>query len=131
MNPTDPKLEGIDGDSYIVAIDFPVILSAWLEDIQFIIPAGEKTDIASVPWWFRWAYDRASLNLLGPVAHDFLCRCEGRFTNLAGKVIQLSWFKVHVYFLLILLIDGVPDRRAFLAFLAVLIGCPRWSKQNK
>jgi hypothetical protein len=126
VNPKDPKLEGIDGDSYAVAEDFTVQIGYWIKEVQFVIPAGERTDIASVPWWFRWAYDRASLNILGPTIHDFLCDRQGKFINLEGKKIQLSWFKVHVYFFLILLIDGVPERRAFLAFLAVLLGGPRW-----
>lgn len=130
MNPKDPRIESVDGDTYILSEPFESWLGMWIGDwvseIDFTIPAGERTDIASVPWGFRWIYDRASLGFLGPINHDILCKEEGRLINRAGKRIQLSWFKVHLCFLLLMLMDGIPERRAFLAFVAVLIGGPRW-----
>jgi Protein of unknown function (DUF1353) len=125
MNPRDPQLENINGDTYQLSQEFPAWLGLWIgdwiADVDFIIPAGEITDVASVPWWFRWAYDRLSLGTLGPVSHDHLCAVEGKIINARGQKIQLSWLKVHVCFLLLMLMDGIDERRAFLAFAAVML----------
>lgn len=135
MNPKDPQLESINGDTYQLSQEFPAWLGLWIGDwiaeVDFIIPAGEVTDIASVPWWFRWAYDRASLGVLAPVVHDRLCVLEGRITNARGQKMQLSWLKVHTCFLLLMWMDGVNEKRAFLAFAAVVLRAvvlktPRW-----
>lgn len=135
MNPRDPQLESIDGDTYQLIQDYPVTLSLWigdwLKDIDFVIPAGEPTDMASVPRWFRWAYDRASLGTLPTVIHDTLCATEGRITNARGQRKQLTWMQVHVCFLLLMWMDGIGERRGMLAFAAVMLRAiilrtPRW-----
>ncbi len=134
-NPRDPQLESIDGDLYQLSQEFPAWIGLWvgdwLADIDFIIPAGEPTDIATVPRWFRVFYDRASLGILAPVVHDFLCVNEGRIVTARGQRLQLSWLKVHVCFLILMWMDGVDERRSFLAFTAVMLraicfGTPRW-----
>jgi Protein of unknown function (DUF1353) len=71
-NPPDPKLESIDGDTYTLAESYPVEFGYWLSDLQFEIPAGTITDLASIPWYLRWINDRASLGILAPLVHDFL-----------------------------------------------------------
>jgi Protein of unknown function (DUF1353) len=135
MNPRDPQIESIDGDNYQLSQEFPAWLGLWVGDwlaeIDFIIPAGEPTDIASVPRWFRGFYDRASLGVLAPVVHDKLCALEGRITNACGQRKQLTWMQVHVSFLLLMWMDGIDERRAFLAFAAVMLRAtvfhtPRW-----
>lgn len=126
INPIDPKLESIDGDSYQLNEDYAVRVGYWMRQVDFVIPAHTRTDIASVPWYMRWLYDRASLGLLAPIVHDYLCDNQGKITHVNGRKIQLSWFQVHIYFLILMQIDGINDRRSFLSFLAVLIGGPRW-----
>jgi hypothetical protein len=135
VNPKDPQLENINGDAYVLQQDFPAWIGLWvgdwIADVDFAIPAGEPTDIASVPRLMRWAYDRASLGILAPVCHDYLCRVEGKFTTALGQRKQLSWAKTHVVFLMLMLMDGISERRAFLAFAAVMARAiifrtPRW-----
>ncbi len=94
----------------------------WMAGMQFEIREGTVTDIASVPRYLRWAYDRASLGITSPFFHDFLMSCQGKYVNTMGEDVQLSWFSCHVFFLVAMLLDGISPRRAFLAFVAVLLG---------
>jgi Protein of unknown function (DUF1353) len=126
IKPENPILESIDGDSYAIAVEFPVKIGLWLRQIQFVIPKGMETDIASIPWFLRWGYDRASLGILAPTIHDYLCDNEGKFINVQGEKIQLPWFHVHAYFLILLLVDRIDWKRSLIAFLAVVIGGPKW-----
>lgn len=119
--PPQPYIGSLDGDRYISLADYTVDFSDWFDGMQFTIPAGEITDIASVPWWLRWLYDRASLGHAAPFLHDYLCEFRGKYINKKGEEIQLSWFDTHLMFLVTMRLDGVPKSRAFLAFVAVLI----------
>lgn len=125
--PPEPHLGSIDGDTYRSLAPYLVDFSDWLDELEFIIYPETPTDIASVPWFARWLYDRASLGLSAPFIHDFLSTTRGRFTNTRGREIQLSWFATQVFFLVVMVIDRIPVRRAFLAFLAVvLFNRPKW-----
>jgi hypothetical protein len=124
--PPAPVLLSIDGSTYQVAEDFKVKFGYWLRQLQFAIPAGYRTDIASIPWWFRSIMDRASLGLLAPVVHDYLCDSRGRITTLEGEELQIGWFEVNLLFFLLMRLDGVPWQKALWAFLGVTIGCPKW-----
>ena len=126
INPPDPQLESIDGDTYIVAVDSPVKFGYWLRELQFTIPAGTKTDIAFTPWYVRWINDRASLGVLAPITHDFICQQQGKLTNIQGELIQVTWFDANVLFLILMRIDGISWYRALIAFIGVTIGSPRW-----
>lgn len=126
QNPPDPILESIDGDRYRVVDTFAVKYNYWFRELQFEIPAGYITDLASIPWFVRWIADRASLGLLAPLVHDYLCDCRGRFTNIQGEIVQLTWFQVHLYFLVAMQLDGINWQRSLIAFIGVLIGGPRW-----
>jgi hypothetical protein len=126
INPPDPQLESINGDTYIVAVDFPVKFGFWLRELQFTIPAGTRTDIASIPRLFRSINDRASLGILAPVIHDFLCDQRGRVENIQGEIIQVHWFDANLLFLMLLRLDGISWHRALIAFIGVTIGSPRW-----
>lgn len=145
MNPRDPVLESVDGDTYKLNQEFSAWIGLWIgdwiEDLDFIVPAGEVTDIASIPWWLRWAHDRASLGILGPVIHDRLCAVEGKVINARGEKMQLSWLETHTCFLLLMWMDGIDQKRAFLAFAAVVLHAtvfrtpyweldPSWSKNS-
>jgi hypothetical protein len=125
-NPPDPILENVDGNKYIVAADFSVKFGYWLRELQFQIPQGFETDIASIPWWFRMVIDRASLGILAPIIHDYLCVMKGRIKTLQGDFIQVSWFDTNLLFLLLMRIDGISWPRALFAFLAVTVGSPKW-----
>lgn len=120
--PPQPFLGSIDGDRYQSLTDYSVDFAEWFEDFDFVIYEGTITDIASVPWYLRWILDRASLGISAPFLHDYLCEIKGKYINKKGQQIQLSWFDSHLMFLVAMRLDGVPPLRAFLAFVAVLIG---------
>lgn len=125
--PPQPYLGSIDGDTYQSLARYQVNFSAWLKPLEFIIEAGTDTDIASIPWWLRSIHDRASLGLTAPFLHDWLCTHQGKYISSSGEEIQLSWFDVHLFFLVAMRLDGISATRSLLAFLAVLIGNrPRW-----
>ena len=126
MKPKTPKLQNINGDKYRLEEPYIAKFGYWLRDVQFEIPAGFETDLASIPWFLRQFGDRASLGFVPVVIHDYLCATEGKFTNLDGVEKQLTWFQVQLYFLVALELDGVPWRRSLAAFLGVIAG-NRWS----
>ncbi len=126
INPPDPKLESIDGDRYQLSETFSVKFGYWLRELQFEIPVGFQTDIASIPWWFRMIIDRASLGVLAPVVHDYLCDQRGKITNIQGDSLTVHWFEVNLLFLMLMRIDGISWPRALWSFLAVTIGSPKW-----
>lgn len=127
VNPPDPQLESLDGSTYRLLADYKVDFASWLFKLQFTIPAGFLTDIASVPRPLRWLFDRADLGLLSPIVHDYLCENKGQIVSNDGELIKVSWFDSALFFLIIMRIDGIPGPKAFCAFLAVVIGGPRWS----
>lgn len=127
FKPPEPHIGSIDGDRYIGKSNYLVNFTDWLKSWQFEIHEGTITDIASVPWYLRWLYDRASFGIVAPYVHDFLCTYRGKFTNSFGDEVQISWFDAQLFFLVAMRLDGIPPRRALFAFLAVLIGNrPRW-----
>lgn len=125
MKPPSPKLENINGDIYRLQEPYIAKYGYWLKDLQFEIPAGFTTDLASIPWFLRGLGDRACLGFTPVIIHDYLCATEGKFTNLDGVEIQLTWFQVQIYFLVALELDGIPWRRSLAAFLGVIAG-NRW-----
>ncbi len=125
MKPPSPRLQNIDGDKYRLEEPYIAKFGYWLRDLQFEIPAGFETDLASIPWFLRQFGDRACLGFTAVVIHDYLCSVEGKFINLDGVEIQLSWFQVQLYFLVALELDNVPWRRSLAAFLGVIAG-NRW-----
>ncbi|WP_310410587.1 DUF1353 domain-containing protein [Chamaesiphon sp. OTE_8_metabat_110] len=126
MKPPSPKIDSIDGDKYRLEETYIAKYGYWLKDLQFEIPAGFETDLASIPWFLRSLGDRACLGFTPVIIHDYLCSVEGKFINLDGIEIQLSWFQVQLYFLVALELDGVPWRRSLAAFLGVIAG-NRWN----
>jgi hypothetical protein len=124
--PPSPQLTSINGDVYEIAEIFPVKFGYWLRQLQFSIPAGYKTDIASIPWWFRSIMDRASLGTLAPIVHDYLCDNRGKIVTLENEELQIGWFDANLLFFLLMRLDGVHWRRALWAFLGVTIGSPKW-----
>jgi hypothetical protein len=120
--PPEPILGSIDGDRYHSLADYRVNFSKWVDGVEFDIYASTVTDIASVPWFMRWLYDRASLGFTACFVHDFLMAVRGKFTDIHGEEIQLSWWDCHLIFLVAMRLDGIPPVRAHLAYLAVLLG---------
>lgn len=120
--PPQPHIGSIDGDRYVSLSPYMVNFADWMSGVQFEIPVGTETDIASIPRTLRWMYDRASLGITAPILHDFLMMRKGRYINVMGQEVQLSWFDCHVFFLVAMRLDGIPPIRALLAFLAVTVG---------
>jgi hypothetical protein len=126
--PPEPILGSIDGDSYRSLAEYKVNFSDWLSPLEFTIASGTKTDIASIPWYLRWIHDRASLGLAAPFLHDWMLDRQGKYTNTNGEDIHLSWFDVHLFFLVAMRLDGIPPFKSLIAFLIVLIcNRPIWS----
>jgi len=131
FKPPEPRLSSIDGDRFVSLDNYMCNFADWLAPYQFEIRAGTITDIASRPWYLRCFYDRSSLGWIAPFVHDFLCTAKGKYINTFGNEIQISWLGAHVLFLGLMLIDGIPPRRAFLAFVAVLIrNRPIWDANS-
>ena len=130
MKPQSPKIQSIDGDNYRLEEAYIAKYGYWLKDFQFKIPIGFQTDLASIPWFLRSIADRSSLGFTSVIIHDYLSSVEGKFRNLDGVEIQLSWFQVQLYFLVALELDGIPWRRSLIAFLGVIV-CNRWSAIHK
>lgn len=126
LNPNDPVVESIDGDCYRLTQRYDVKFAYWLRELQFSLPEGYVTDLASVPRWARVFIDRASLGLVAPIVHDYLCDNKGKVTTLPGELYQIHWFDAHLLFLILMRLDGVVWHRALITFLAVLIGGPKW-----
>ena len=126
VNPPDPFITSINGDTYIVATDFHVEFGIWLEELQFVIPAGTETDIASIPRLFRWINDRASLGILAPVVHDVICAQNGIIQTLDGRTIKITYFDAAILMLILLRLDGISIRRSLIAFLGVVIAGPKF-----
>lgn len=125
--PPEPILSSIDGYHYQSLLDYRVDFSDWLKGTEFEIYKETVTDRASIPWWAKWACDRDSLGQTAVFIHDFFCTSQGRFTDIYGANRRLTWGQVQVVFLLAMVLDGVPENRAFLAFVAVWLGNrPRW-----
>jgi len=125
-NPTDPRIESIDGTRYKITESYPVDFALWLYDLQFTIPKGFETDIASVPRLLRWLYDRADMGLVAPVVHDYLCELNGSVLCRKGVVVNINWFDAALLFLVIMRIDGIRWPKALAAFAAVVLGGPRF-----
>lgn len=121
-----PKFENIDGDIFQLNEDYPVKFVLWYRDFQFKIDAGFVSDLASIPRIFRIFIDRASLGLIAPLIHDFMCSNKGKFISMSGEQINLTRYQVNLIFLIVMLLDGINSIRAIIAFIGVWIGSPRW-----
>lgn len=125
--PIQPHLGSIDGNNYQSLSTYRVDFSKWFDGLEFDIDAGTITDIASVPWYLRWMYDRASLGTFAPFLHDVLCEKKGKIVNTKGEEISLSWEDVQLAFFVAMRLDNIHPRRALLAYIAVLFGNrPKW-----
>lgn len=130
INPPDPILRSIDGDKFAIVESYSVKLADWLRRLQFEIPTGYVSDLASIPRILRWKYDRASLGFTATLAHDFVCKHDGVYTNLEGRRIRLGALECHAIFLILMLIDGIPASRAFACFVAVVLFGGKWKAED-
>jgi hypothetical protein len=121
-----PRFTDINGDTFLLSEDYPIKFVLWFREYQFMVPKGQISDLSSVPRIFRPFIDRASLGLVPPLIHDFMCDKRGTFISMSGEGIELSRFQVNVIFLLTMLLSGIPFTRSFCAFIAVSIFAPRW-----
>jgi len=79
------------------------------------IPKGTVTDGASVPWMLRWLFPQMGKYSKASLAHDYL------YDNRIGSRADADWD-----FYLWMRQDGVPQWKAVLFTLAVVIGGKRW-----
>ena len=121
-----PQLADVDGDLFALAEDYPVKFVLWFREYQFLIPAGQISDLSSIPRILRSFIDRASLGLVPPLIHDFMCDKRGKFLSMSGETIELTRFEVNIIFLLVMLLSGINFNRAMIAFIGVYVGAPRW-----
>ena len=120
MKPPSPRLESIDGDKYRLTEDYVIKIGYWLRHLQLAIPENYVTDLASIPPILRGFGDRASLGTAAVTFHDWACDNRGKLVNLNGEPIELTWFQVQLYFLVMLELDGIPWQRSLAAFLGVV-----------
>lgn len=126
MKPPTPWVTSVDGDNYEMTVDYHVNLSKWVAEYNFIVPAGMPTDLASIPWYLRWANDRASLGILAPIVHDYLNQVKGKIETKDGVNLEFTWYETQVIFLILMLVDNIQPWRAILAFTAVLLFSGKW-----
>lgn len=126
LKPARMDVDSIDGNNFILKSDYPVKVGYWIRELQFTIPEGFTSDLASIPWQLRWYMDRASLGFLAPIFHDYLWTQKGKIINLQGDEIQLTRFQCNLYFLLAMQLDGIDSSRSLTAFLAVVFFAPSW-----
>jgi hypothetical protein len=121
-----PQFRDVDGDKFLLDEDYPVKFVLWFRGSQFLIPAGFQSDLSSIPWFLRWWIDRASLGLVPPLIHDYMCDNRGKFISMSGDMIEIERLEVNIIFLLTMLLSGVKFDRAITAFVGVCIGAPNW-----
>jgi hypothetical protein len=124
-----PQLSTNDGNIYILKDRYVINFSKYF-NFDIVVPKNYKSDLASVPKLLRWIIDRASLGLVAPLLHDYICFKKGRIISIDGAMYELTWFECHLLFLLVMNITGIHWFRATLCFLAVLIGVKYW-ENNK
>lgn len=120
-----PQLSTHNGNIYILD-DIYIINFSKSFNFDIVIPKDYQTDLASVPRVLRWVIDKASLGLVAPLVHDYVCYMKGKLTDTNGIEYQLSWFECHLLFLIAMNITGIDWFRATMSFLIVLIGVKRW-----
>lgn len=88
------------------------------DGLEWVAPSGTETDGASIPWW-AWAivgnpmqgrYRRAA------IIHDRYCETKAR-----------PWRDVHRVLYRAARCGGCGKLRAFIIWLAVMIGGPKWT----
>lgn len=130
MKPPSPKLESIDGDRYRLTEDYIIKIGYWLRHLQIKVPENYITNLADIPPILRGFGDRASLGTAAVTFHDWACANRGKLTNLEGDPIELTWFQVQLYFMVMLELDGIPWQRSLAAFLGVVAG-NRWDGEDR
>jgi hypothetical protein len=121
-----PKIENIDGDTYRLVEEYPVKFVLWYRDFQFAVPPDFISDLASIPRPLRIFIDRASLGIIAPLIHDYLCDRRGKIVSMSSQNIELTRYEVNFIFLIAMLLDGISIRRSVIAFIGVSIGAPKW-----
>jgi hypothetical protein len=122
-----PQINTNDGNLYFLEDKYIVNFSRYF-NFDIVVPKNYQTDLASIPRVLRWIIDRASLGLVPPILHDYVCYMKGKITDINGVEYQLSWFECHLLFLIAMNITGIDWLRATLSFLAVLVGVKNWEK---
>lgn len=126
IKPPDPLVRSINGDEFQLIESYSVKLAYWLRQMQFEIPKGYVSDLASIPPIIRWKYDRVSLGFLAVLIHDWICEYDGVYRNLEGNLIRIGALECHAIFLIMMLIDGIPAARAFECFVGVVLFGGKW-----
>ena len=76
---------GKEDADYIVALPYTITFKLDGEARSLTVPKGMLTDLASVPWWARWAVSRVGPHLEAAIVHDFLYIAWQNLENYAAK----------------------------------------------
>jgi hypothetical protein len=104
-----PKIQG----NYIVK-DMVILTKplSWVsEDITVIVPQGFEFNLASIPWWLKWAVSRLGRNQRASCLHDYLYGETDYPRAWADKQFKIA-----------MSIDGVAGWRSYSMWLGVRVG---------
>lgn len=103
-----------DRETFVTRDTIVVELDLRGEPYDFLVPGGYRFDLASVPRAF-WAFVAPfELGYIAPLVHDRL------YTH--GNRARISRLEADRIFLDLMIREGIPPRRAKLAYRAVRIG---------
>ena len=124
-----PDLRWEGAGEYILRNDFE-----WYDEQKVVtlhVPAGFKSDGASVPVNLHWVCDPEDLSEAAWLIHDYLYRYQGAPPNLATWA-RYTRAQVDALFDSINKRHGVPSRKCRLAYLGVRLGgWTAWRKNRK
>lgn len=110
-SPTDP--DHVEGKPWVLVNSCSYYSAVAGETI--VVPAGFRTDFASVPWMFRRLFPQDGPWTLAAVVHDYFCEEKLRTSKVAAQVFREAMLDL-----------GVPKWKAGSMYRAVLWFGPRW-----
>jgi len=116
MTFTDLTLKVLDEPGWFEVVHGFKWWGVFLDDFEVIeVPAGFKTDLASIPWGMRNFYSRTGKSRKPAVTHDYLYSIKWRTRKECDQLFRQ-----------LLLERGMPGWKARLAYLGVRAG--GWSR---
>ena len=90
--------------------------------LSIVVPAGTLTDLASIPWFLRWAFSTTGRWQRAAVFHDRACdHCETPEDRHIADVIFRSMARL----------DGVDPLTAWILYVGVRLGAWHWQLTRK
>jgi hypothetical protein len=106
-----------DGIHYVIWQMFAYVIGALGSGIGVNVPAGYRTDLASVPWWIRWLLPPNGKYGKAAVIHDFIC--SYRTVNMNGQAVYVTRKTGDLIFLEAMGVLNVPAWQKWSMFYAV------------